>query len=144
MPRTSSSHTSRSFHATARPLPPPVPKKSLPLPPPVVYMAPPVPTLGQSIKDGFAFGIGSSIARNMVDSVSNTLGNAFRQSPEAPRPFTTETLPQGSMGALYKQCLAAKTSQHCGKLNDLERSEWIQCMKESRFDDRACDSFLKG
>lgn len=142
MPRASTSRSYKSvpFRPTL-PSPPPS-KPSLPLPPPIIY-APP-PTFGQSVKDGFAFGIGSSVARNVVDSISNKLGSAFQQAPGAPRPFTGETLPPNSTEALYKQCLAAKASQHCDKLSNTELQEWIQCMKESRFDDRACDPLLKG
>ena len=144
MPRASSSHSYKSapFRPTL-PSPPP-PRPALPLPPPIVYRPSPPPTLGQSIKDGFGLGIGASIARNVVDSVVYKLGGAFQQAPGAPRPFTGETLPPGSTEALYKQCLAAKTSQHCGKLSNSELQEWIQCMKESRFDDQACDPLLKG
>lgn len=38
-------------------------------PPQPYYQPAPAPTLGQSIIDGFSFGIGSAIARRMVDSV---------------------------------------------------------------------------
>jgi hypothetical protein len=143
MPRASSSRSSsRSFHTTARPRlpPPPPPKPSLPLPPPVVYTPPPPPTFGQTIKEGIAFGIGTSIARNVVDSVANKLGSAFQQGPGTPKPFTSEVQPPtGSVENIYQQCLAARKSEHCSQLTSSERHAWIQCMKESRFDDKACE-----
>jgi hypothetical protein len=147
MPRASSSRSSsRSSYrsmATFRPTlpPPPPPKASLPLPPPVVYTPPPPPTFGQTIKEGIAFGIGTSIARNVVDSVANKLGSSFQQGPGTPKPFTPEVQPQapGSHEAIYQQCLAAKKSEHCSQLSDPERFAWIQCMKESKFDDKACN-----
>lgn len=38
-------------------------------PPQPYYQPAPAPTLGQSIMDGFSFGIGSAIARRLVDSI---------------------------------------------------------------------------
>jgi hypothetical protein len=98
----------------------------------------------QSVKEGFSFGVGAHVAHHAVDGVFNAVGNAFQQGPGAPRPFTDESKPpaarQGDdMIELYKQCMAHKNSNKCGGLSDAERHAWIQCMKESKYDDKACD-----
>lgn len=96
------------------------------------------------MKEGFGFGVGAHVARHAVDGVFNALGSAFQQAPGTPRPFTGETtLParstDGDTTELYKQCMAYKSSTKCGGLSDSERYAWIQCMKESKYDDKACD-----
>lgn len=71
MPRSSTSSrpsSSYTFPKTpvqkALPLPPPRVAPSAPLPP-VPYYQP--PGFLQSVKDGFSFGVGTSVARNLVD-----------------------------------------------------------------------------
>ena len=149
MPRSSSSSRSsgsRSF-STFRPtkpsLPPPAPVIHRPSPPPAIYTPTPVPTLGQAIKEGFGLGIGMSVARNVVDRAFGALGTAFQQAPGAPRPFTGETLPppatqKTSEEMIYTQCLAVSDAKRCSALSDLERNEWLRCMKESKQDASAC------
>jgi len=88
------------------------------------------PSLGQVMKEGFAFGVGSSIARTMIDSAFSRMSSA-------------ESLRDPSLLAITKeeiaQCKQRALSNKCDNLNDSTRQAWILCMKDTKFDDSLCD-----
>lgn len=63
-------------------------------------------TLFSSIKEGFGFGIGSTIARNMVNSVINPTPNI---------PNCIE----------YKKCLESNDKYEC--FGNLDKNEYLEC-----------------
>lgn len=74
----------------------------------------PRPTLGQSIKDGFGLGIGSSIARNLVD------GWFHKPAPVAPV-ATATPLATNTPNAAVSSGLPVAT--------ELQKKEYVQCMQ---------------
>ena len=88
------------------------------------------PSLSQTLKEGFAFGVGSSIARTMIDSAFSRMSSA-------------ESLRDPSVLAITKeeiaQCKQRALSNKCDNLNDSTRQAWILCMKDTKFDDSLCD-----
>jgi hypothetical protein len=79
------------------------------------------PSIIQSVKEGFAFGIGSSIARNAIESILNS--------------YQEDT-------SDLKRCLDKGKSDKCRYLDIQKRQAWTQCMKESKFDDESCNSLF--
>jgi hypothetical protein len=108
MPRIASSKSSGS----SRVQPAPAPFHST-ASPGLTYSVPVVarPTLGQSIKDGFGLGIGSSIARNLVD------GWFHKPAPVAAAPVATTVQPT----AVVPSGVPVAT--------ELQKKEYIQCMQ---------------
>jgi hypothetical protein len=111
MPRIASAKSSSS--KSVAPAHAPAPISHFPAPTPFTYSVP-RPTLGQSIKDGFGLGIGSSIARNMVDGF-------FHKSPEQSK--VTPVISSGTSVATeyqkkeYIQCMQTiNDHDHCKKL----------------------------
>ena len=80
----------------------------------------PRPTLGQSIKDGFGLGIGSSIARNMVDSFFH---KPSAEQSEVPR----VAAPVASAGTAAAP--AAPVSSGTSVATEYQKKEYIQCMQ---------------
>jgi hypothetical protein len=109
MPRSSSFKS--SSHRSVAPAPVPFHAAKpvhLPPPPPTVTPVSYAPSFGQSIKDGFGLGIGSSIARNLVDG--------WFHRPAAP---TTQVTPE--LSSVVSSGLPVKT--------ELQKKEYIQCMQ---------------
>ena len=79
------------------------------------------PSIVQTVKEGFAFGIGSSLARNAIESILNS--------------YQEDT-------SDLKRCIQSKKSDKCNYLNLQTRQAWTQCMKESKFDDESCNSLF--
>jgi hypothetical protein len=138
MPRNSKS-TVRSFHATSPtifekkngfsnsapvttgPVPGPVPG-------PVGSVGP--PSFGQVMKEGFAFGVGSSIARTMIDSAILRMGSQVDSVRVPLVGITTDEM---------TQCKERGLSYKCDNLADPTRQAWVLCMKDTKFDDSLCD-----
>ena len=87
---------------------------------------PATPSFGQTLKEGFAFGVGSSIARTMIDSALTRLG------PAEPVVSTKD----------IAKCNERALSNKCASMADTQRQAWIQCMKETKFDDSKCDALF--
>jgi len=132
MPRNSKS-TVRSFHATSPTI---FEKKngfsnSAPVP------AGPVgsvgnPSFGQVMKEGFAFGVGSSIARTMIDSAISRMSSQV--DPVRAVPLIGITKDE------MTQCKERGLSYKCDNLEDPTRQAWVLCMKDTKFDDSLCDA----
>ena len=86
----------------------------------------PAPSFGQTLKEGFAFGVGSSIARTMIDSALTRLG------PAEPVVSTKD----------IAKCNERALSDKCASMADTHRQAWVQCMKETKFDDSKCDALF--
>lgn len=91
-----------------------------------VPSAPAAPSFGQTLKEGFAFGVGSSIARTMIDSALTRMG------PEEPVVSTKD----------IAKCNERALSDKCASMADTHRQAWVQCMKETKFDDSKCDALF--
>jgi hypothetical protein len=91
-----------------------------------VPSAPAAPSFGQTLKEGFAFGVGSSIARTMIDSALTRMG------PEEPVVSTKD----------IAKCNERALSNKCASMADTQRQAWVQCMKETKFDDSKCDALF--
>jgi len=89
--------------------------------PPVSVQHTVQPSIIQSVKEGFSFGIGSSIARNAIESILNS--------------YQEDT-------SDFKRCLDKGKSDKCRYLDIQKRQAWTQCMKESKFDDESCNSLF--
>ena len=92
-----------------------------------------VPGFGQIVKEGFAFGVGSSIARTMIDSAFTRMGPA--ESVHVPPVVLTNTDD-------IARCNERALSNKCESLADTQRQAWVQCMKETKFDDLKCDDLF--
>ena len=90
----------------------------------------PVPSqsLSQTLKEGFAFGAGSSIARTMIESAFSRMS------------LQTVTPPLVAITAdEITQCKQRALSNKCDNLADSTRQAWVLCMKDTKFDDSLCD-----
>ena len=67
------------------------------------------PTFGQMIKEGFSFGLGSSIARNMVDRLFSKPPVAQQQQQPPAAAATTTTDPKT---IAYEKCLQQENGTH--------------------------------
>lgn len=86
------------------------------------------PSLGQVMKEGFAFGAGSSIARTMIESAFSRMS------------LQTVTPPLVAITAdEITQCKQRALSNKCDNLADSTRQAWVLCMKDTKFDDSLCD-----
>ena len=140
MPRNSNS-TVRSFHATSPTIfekkngfskSAPVATGPLPVPGPVGSAGSAGnPSFGQVMKEGFAFGVGSSIARTMIDSAISRMGSQV-DSVRVP-PLIGITKDE------MTQCKERGLSYKCDNLEDPTRQAWVLCMKDTKFDDSLCD-----
>jgi len=108
MPLTKRSAVKNSVRAPA-PVPVPAPA-SIPATKPTP--TPPLATFGQTVKEGLAFGIGQSVAHNVIGSMFRTV-----------TPVTTVA------------AVAAPVAV-------TEKPEYTQCMKESFGDKELCKQFL--
>jgi hypothetical protein len=131
MPRNSKA-TVRSFHATSPTI---FEKKngfsnSAPVAPVAVGSAGP-PSLGQVMKEGFAFGVGSSIARTMIDSAFSRMSSQVESVGVVPLIGITKDE--------MTQCKERGLSYKCDNLADPTRQAWVLCMKDTKFDDSLCD-----
>jgi hypothetical protein len=143
MPRSSGSFTQpRSFSSFRQTTPqsitrPSVPALPRPTPAPLQIQAP-QPTLGQSMKEGFGLGVGLSVARNVVDRAFGAVLPGGASAPAvASAPVATPT-PQPTPtvdSVLYDMC---KANTQCRGLSEADRQAWALCMKESKFDAKAC------
>jgi hypothetical protein len=77
--------------------------------PPINIVIPKSPSILNSIKEGFGFGIGSAIARNIVDSIPNTIV----QVESKPNCFE------------YKKCLESNDKYEC--FGNLNQREYMDC-----------------
>ena len=89
------------------------------------------PSFGQTLKEGFAFGAGSSIARTMIDSAFSRMGPA--EPVRVSSALTSQDI---------KICNERALSNKCVSLEDSTRQAWVQCMKETKFDDSKCDDLF--
>ena len=131
MPRNSKS-TVRSFHATTPTI---FEKKngftnSAPVAAGSVGSAGP-PSFGQVMKEGFAFGVGSSIARTMIDSAFSRMSSQVESVVVPPVIGITKDD--------FTQCKERGLSYKCDNLADPTRQAWVLCMKDTKFDDSLCD-----
>ena len=90
------------------------------------------PSFGQVMKEGFAFGVGSSIARTMIDSAISRMGSQV-DSVRVP-PLVGITKDE------MTQCKERGLSYKCDNLADPTRQAWVLCMKDTKFDDSLCDA----
>ena len=89
------------------------------------------PSLGQVMKEGFAFGAGSSIARTMIESAFSRMSPQVESAPVPPLiGITKEEI---------AQCKQRALSNKCDNLADSTRQAWVLCMKDTKFDDSLCD-----
>ena len=100
MPRnnTSNKHTNTTFSgSTVQTM---IPRMSYTGPimprPPIIERKP--PSFGQSVKEGFSFGIGTSLARNLVDGL-------FWNKPKASTPSLDSNKAPLEQQLAYQQCL---------------------------------------
>ena len=89
------------------------------------------PSFGQVMKEGFAFGVGSSIARTMIDSAISRMGSQVDSVRVVP--------PIGITKDEMTQCKERGLSYKCDNLADPTRQAWVLCMKDTKFDDSLCD-----
>lgn len=104
MPRSSSSSKSSfkskpSIHTSK------VPVSTASFTPVVPYHTTSAPTLGQSIKEGFGFGIGTSIARNIVDRAFGNSSHTQKTSDPSSTPITSVNPIQSVEHQQYEQCI---------------------------------------
>jgi len=90
------------------------------------------PSFGQVMKEGFAFGVGSSIARTMIDSAISRMGSQV--DPVRAVPLI------GIAKDEMTQCKERGLSYKCDNLEDPTRQAWVLCMKDTKFDDSLCDA----
>lgn len=89
------------------------------------------PSFGQVMKEGFAFGVGSSIARTMIDSAISRMGSQV----DSVRVVPVIGITKDEM----TQCKEQGLSYKCDNLADPTRQAWVLCMKDTKFDDSLCD-----
>lgn len=89
------------------------------------------PSFGQTLKEGFAFGAGSSIARTIIESAISRMGPA--EPVRVSSAITSQDI---------KTCNERALSNKCVSLEDSTRQAWVQCMKETKFDDSKCDTLF--
>jgi hypothetical protein len=88
------------------------PVKSV-LPNPVINrIIPKSPSMLDTIKEGFGFGLGSTIARNLVNAIPNTIV----QVESKPNCFE------------YKKCLESNDKYEC--FGNLDQKEYVACRLE--------------
>jgi hypothetical protein len=98
MPRTANrttSHTPPPPHRAPSPLPAPSPS-SLP-------SSSQPPSMVDTMKQGFSFGVGSSIAHNMVHRIFNS--NNKEETPKKSEPIIEPKLSNDKIYELYNKCL---------------------------------------
>lgn len=105
-----SSKVPTSFQYTGPVLPRPCPE----------HQAPAAPTFGQIVKEGFGFGVGSAVARQMVEKLFGTTSAPTVPSvPTVPKkedPITSPFLTD-SQRIAYNQCIIEGGSHtHCQEL----------------------------
>ena len=133
MPRNSKS-TVRSFHATT----PTIfeKKNGFTNSAPVAAGSVGPPSFGQVMKEGFAFGVGSSIARTMIDSAISRMSSQV-ESVVVPPVHVVPVI--GITKDDFTQCKERGLSYKCDNLADPTRQAWVLCMKDTKFDDTLCD-----
>ena len=89
------------------------------------------PSFGQVMKEGFAFGVGSSIARTMIDSAISRMSSQVESVHVPPVIGITKDD--------FTQCKERGLSYKCDNLADPTRQAWVLCMKDTKFDDSLCD-----
>ena len=89
------------------------------------------PSFGQTLKEGFAFGAGSSIARTIIESAISRMGPA--EPVRVSSAITSQDI---------NTCNERALSNKCVSLEDSTRQAWVQCMKETKFDDSKCDTLF--
>lgn len=99
MPRSSSSSSASKSRALSSYKAPSV----APLSPPTVHLDVPKPTVWSSVKQGFGFGIGNSIAHNMFGSSTNPNSTGGTHNPN--HNVTSEVLRENQQWKEYQQCL---------------------------------------
>jgi len=129
MPRNSKT-TARSFQSTS----PTIFEKKNSFSSAAVVSAP-APSFGQTLKEGFAFGVGSSIARTMIDSAFSRMGPSSAEPVRVPSLVVATNDDIGS-------CNERGLSNKCANLADSTRQAWVKCMKETKFDDSKCDDLF--
>lgn len=89
------------------------------------------PSFGQVMKEGFAFGVGSSIARTMIDSAISRMSSQVDSVRVPPIGITKDEM---------TKCKEQGLSYKCENLEDPTRQAWVLCMKDTKFDDSLCDA----
>ncbi len=109
MPRTTSKSNYKSYTPLPRQIPPPIPRTPAPLQSQVPPMKTPTPLQNQppsmldSIKQGFSFGVGSSIAHNMMNSI---FGSKNKDEHINKKEVSDETkLTTDKIYEIYNKCL---------------------------------------
>jgi hypothetical protein len=131
MPRNSKT-TVRSFHASSPTIFEKKNSFSSGSSAPTLVAPVPSQSLSQTLKEGFAFGAGSSIARTMIESAFSRMGPQVESAPVPPLiGITKEEI---------AQCKQRALSNKCDTLADSTRQAWVLCMKDTKFDDSLCDT----
>ena len=99
------------------------------------------PSFGQVMKEGFAFGVGSSIARTMIDSAISRMSSQVESVvvPPVHVPPVHVVPVIGITKDDFTQCKERGLSYKCDNLADPTRQAWVLCMKDTKFDDSLCD-----
>lgn len=139
MPRQSSSTRSSSSNQT---LPRPMYSQSYPRPtnPPVQLPAPKLwhqapqtnVSMIQTMKEGFGFGVGSSIAHRVVGGILGSSQSTVSPPPPSPTPYP---YPRE-----YAQCILEneKNPNVCQPFLGKDKSIWKECMESSAYDAELC------
>jgi len=86
------------------------------------------PSFGQTMKEGFAFGIGNAVAHSVVRSLFGSSSVAPSVAPEVIKSTDSTVQTARSMGASATQDMSGQI-------------EYLQCMKEGGTED-ACKQYL--
>ena len=83
------------------------------------------PSFGQAVKDGIAYGVGSSIAHNVIGRMFSAPAYTPRESQ--PTPATKPTEACGVERNCFENCLLREGSGFCGR----EQDDFTACIKLS-------------
>ena len=136
----------RNSQSNSRSSSPSRPSKTLPTyaPPPKIWHSsstlpapqrpitvPERPTLGQTMKEGFGFGVGIETAKYLMGSFFGTR-NYSTAPPQAPQPQTNPA---------YEQCLEFNKDfpDVCKPFLAKEPSSWKKCMEMNHYQSKYCN-----
>lgn len=135
MPR-SESKTSKSKTLASVPAPTPVPTQ-------IHHVEVEGPGFWRSMKQGFGFGIGSTIGRGLFESKPANGSGAAKDTTQSTNPPYKAAPATGD----YVACMAVKenTWEACKYFDQspcLAPREYIQCMREAKYEYAACKHYL--